>query len=327
MNHSHWQLIPHQQFCCPAPPASTRLRQGWHRLLRLLGLGEEAPPERQDPLPDYRGFDRAPAVAAMDRFFDDWPEPGDGSVWFLLDPPYSGSAAIARDWAHQRGWARLSPPLATELEAADLPGWWRRQGVSGPWLVDDLARYLLRTTGGMGFLRALMVWLLQAKDHGPGLVVCDSWLLGFIDHGLGLAPPRLCRFAPATPGLLRQLGIRGDDRALARLAARARGNVGLALAIQAAEQDSEQSLPEPPANADDLTAFVLHALLLHRGLLPDEVRQVLPGFAGERLACCLLRLEQGGLVQQRQGRWRVRVFAYPAVREFLAARDMCLDSD
>ncbi|PSJ47666.1 hypothetical protein C7H85_02210 [Zobellella endophytica] len=324
---NHWQLIPADDFVCPVPPAVTRFQQGWQRLLRLLGLRSQDPVddgEGAEP-PDYQGFDRAPAVAALTGHLADWIAAGEGGVCFLLDPPFSGTAAIARDWAGRLDWRRLTPPDEAQIRAVDVEAWWRQQQRHGPWLIDDLARYLLRTASGLRFVRALLPRLLHG-ELGQGLLVCDSWTFAFIQRAWPLRPPRVYCFAPAGPALLRQLGIRATDKPLSRLAARARGNPGLALALWACRLDETQALPELPVEADDTTAFVLFSLLLHRGLGGEGLQQVLPVVAPDQLNVQLLRLEQCGIVLRQDGGWRLRVHAYLAVRDFLAARDYLLDA-
>ncbi|AEY02028.1 hypothetical protein GU3_11365 [Oceanimonas sp. GK1] len=318
-----WQLIEAASFESPASPASSRVRRGLRRLGRLLGRGDEADSGFEGGAPTHDNFDRRPAVAALTRWAEDWPDTGPG-VRFLLDPPFSGTAHIARDWAGERRWPRLAPPDEQELATADVAGWWRRQGVHGPWLMDSLARCLLRTPAGLRFLRALLVRLLEG-EFGPGLVVSNSWTHRFIIQAFELVLPHPHCFAPVTPALLGTLGIRGSTRQLTALAADARGNAGVALALWAAEHGDNGGRPELPAEADDTTAFVLYALLLHDGLASGPLQQVLPMLGGARLAACLQRLEYCGQVELRGACWRVRPAAYPAVREFLAGRDHCLD--
>ncbi|WP_107851739.1 hypothetical protein [Oceanimonas marisflavi] len=320
---THWQVIQLSEYRCPDPPASTRLQRVWHRLQRLLGMTETPDMESAAALPDYSEFNRMPAVTALDRYLKGWPGT-QREVRFLLDPPFSATAEIARDWAEWRQWPRLTPPTQEQLNGAQVDAWWAGQGVRGPWLIDDLARYFLRTARGMAFLRILLVQLVQG-GFGSGLVVCNSWTYRFIVQAFELSLPNMHCFAPATPALLRELGIQGDDRQLARLAARSRGNSGVALALWSAEYGHDQALPRMPAGADDTTAFVLYALLLHRGLGEQGLQQVLPMLAPDQLAACLLRLACVGLVQRDGTCWRISPVAYGEVREFLAGRDHCLD--
>ncbi|MCT7655629.1 hypothetical protein MBH78_15035 [Oceanimonas sp. NS1] len=117
-----WQLITLSEFACPAPPASSRLRQGLRRLGRVLGWRQEADGGEHTEVPDFEGFDRDPALEALSAFCQDWPQ-ARPEVRFLLDPPFSGSAAIARDWAERRGWPVLQPPTK--------PNCWRSGWTTG----------------------------------------------------------------------------------------------------------------------------------------------------------------------------------------------------
>ncbi|WP_346351992.1 hypothetical protein N2M06_06605 [Oceanimonas sp. AH20CE76] len=318
----HWRLILLSDFQCPEPPASTRLQRSWHKLQRVFGITDESDTNNGSTLPDYAGFNRTPAVKALDHGLKGWPGQT-REVRFLLDPPFSATADIARDWAEWRQWPCLQPPTITQLVSADVEAWWQSQQVRGPWLIDDISRYFLRTATGMRFLRCLLMQLVQGA-FGTGLVVCNSWTYRFITQGFDPGLSAVYCFAPATPGLLRELGIKGAERQLTRLAARARGNAGVALALWKAELE-QPPLPHIPASMHDNEGFVLYALLLHGGLNEAALQQVLPMLAPEQLAASLLRMLAAGLVAREQTRWHISPVAYGEVREFLAGRDHCLD--
>ena len=72
-------------------------------------------------------------------------------------------------------------------------------------------------------------------------------------------------------------------------------------------------------------AFLLHALLLHRGLEGDVLGALLPIPPG-RLHSYLLRLQALELLSRAGARWQVAPLAYPAVREFLRSRSYLTDS-
>ncbi len=324
---NHWQLIPAEDFHCPLPPTVTRFQHAWRRVLRILRLRdrETAEQDADTELPDYQAFERQPAVRALNEHFSDWVDGAEPGVCFLLDPPFSGSAAIARDWCWQQGRAMLTPPDTAQVLAVAVDEWWQQQQPRGvPWLIDDLARYLLRSADGLRFIRALLPRLLHG-DFGQGLVVCDSWTFAFLGRAWPLGLPRVYCFAPAGPALLRQVGITGTDRQLGQLAGQARGNVGLALALWACRLNEDKPLPELPLEADDGTAFILYSLLLHRGLSGAAMQRVLPVMAPDQLNVQLLRLEQFCIVEREQEHWRLSVYGYPAVRDFLGGRDYLLD--
>ncbi|MFP2767994.1 hypothetical protein [Oceanisphaera sp. KMM 10153] len=324
---NHWQLIPVEDFHCPAAPTVTRFQQGWRRVLRVFGLQDQetATQDADTELPDYQAFERGPAVRALNTHFEDWVDGADQGVCFLLDPPFSGCAAISRDWTWQQGWALLTPPAPAQIRAVALDEWWQQQASRGvPWLIDDLARYLLRSADGLRFIRVLLPRLLHG-DFGQGLVVCDSWTFAFLRHAWPLSLPRVYCFAPAESALLRQNGITGSDRQLSHLAGQARGNVGLALALWACQVNADKRLLELPLEANDDTAFILYSLLLHRGLSGEELQRVLPVMAPDQLNVQLLRLEQFRIVERNKEHWRLDVYGYLAVRDFLGSRGYLLD--
>ena len=324
---NHWRLIPAEQFSCPAPPTVTRFQQGWRRVLRILGLknADDIANDDNIELPDYQDFERAPAVSALNTHFEDWMADGRQEVNFLLDPPFSGTADIARDWTWQQGWALLTPPDRSQLRAVAVEEWWQQQQPHGvPWLIDDLARYLLRSADGLRFIRVLLPRLLHG-DFGQGLVVCDSWTFAFLRRAWPLSLPRVYCFSPAESDLLRQVGIKGSELQLGRLAGQARGNVGMALALWSCRLNEERQLPSLPLEVDEGTAFILYTLLLHRGLSGEELQQVLPVMAPDELNVQLLRLEQFCVVERNKAHWRLSVYGYLAVRDFLGGRDYLLD--
>ncbi|MFU2487378.1 hypothetical protein [Thauera sp. WH-1] len=83
--------------------------------------------------------------------------------------------------------------------------------------------------------------------------------------------------------------------------------------------------PTLPAESGEDVAFLLHALLLHRGLEGDVLGALLPIPPG-RLHSHLLRLQALELLSRAGARWQVAPLAYPAVREFLRSRSYLTDS-
>jgi hypothetical protein len=130
-----------------------------------------------------------------------------------------------------------------------------------------------------------------------------------------------------------------------KLAAHYRGNV--ALAWQAWERrlrsapekeeisaaDNEQSSiwisgdfqePKLPESDAEVTALLLHALLMHNGLPQDLLPLLLP-FAWHRLASRLYELAKQGVLYDDGHRWQVAGAALIPVRNFLSERDYQLD--
>lgn len=195
---------------------------------------------------------------------------------------------------------------------------------------------------------------LQAFD-GPAL---SDYFLGAEGSADARAQTRFMsarsgqRLRPDRPGIRTQTcdpdaKTRECPLELRQLAARCRGNPGLAwhhwraqlcaqadrdreanYSVEAGARRPEQDVvwvgpePEPPslsADTDEEVAFVLHALLLHRGLTTELLALVLP-VAPARVASRLLRLQAQGLLVRSGACWQVAPLAYPAVRAFLCER-------
>lgn len=80
-----------------------------------------------------------------------------------------------------------------------------------------------------------------------------------------------------------------------------------------------------PPEAGEEVAFVLHALLLHRGLSAEVLALLLP-FSRAGVISQLLRLQARGVLLREGECWQVAPLAYPAVREFLHARAYLTDA-
>ncbi|KUK50229.1 MAG: Uncharacterized protein XD76_1576 [candidate division TA06 bacterium 32_111] len=324
---NHWQVIAANDFKRPFAPTVTRVQQRWQRFLRLFGIRENEPEEENNDdveMPDTMEFDRKPAVDALNHHFEEWIGGKETVVSFLIDPPFSGTDDIARDWAKQQKWKLITPPDILEIRAVDIDDWWKKQTVKNRWLIDDLTRYLLRTTDGLSFIRTLLPQMLNG-EFGQGLVVCDSWMFAFIQRIWPFRFSRVYCFAAAGPELLQQVGIHATEYSLRKLAARVRGNVGVALAVWPIEQDKDRKLPELPGEANDVTAFVLYSILLHRGLSGNLLHEVLPMVPSDDLNLQLLQLEQYGILRCNESQWQINIDAYLAVRDFLSGRDFRLD--
>ena len=137
---------------------------------------------------------------------------------------------------------------------------------------------------------------------------------------------------------------------IAQLAAHCRGNAGLAASLWrrrlcAAPEGGEaaaaatagdtptevvyvaENIPEvrPAAHCGEEDVLLLHALLLHNGLAEPLLTDLLP-LPASRTAAGLRRLQQAGLAERYDGRWRVAAPAYVPVRDLLASRDYLCDA-
>ncbi|WP_404409451.1 hypothetical protein LG272_02575 [Pseudidiomarina marina] len=322
---NNWRIIRLAEFKRPDAPASTRVQQLFQHIRNLFPRVEErSDDEEQSDFPGYREFDLKPGADALDVAFDEWREDGDSGIKFLISPPFSGTANIVREWAVRHQWPSLTAPQEEQFCGIDVESWWREQSAK-QWIIDDFAKYWQRRTDGLTFIRALLPKLLRG-ELGQGLVVCDSWSFAFLQRAWPVNLPNVYCFAAADEVLLRQVGIQAEDKKLKSLAARAFGNVGLALALWAVEQDSEHQLPSMPPDCRDETAFVLYTLLLHRGLAGESLQRLLPIITADQLDVQLLQLQQAKLISYEDNEWYVTVYGYLAVRDFLRSRGFFVDA-
>ncbi|MEA3375373.1 MAG: hypothetical protein U9R72_04145 [Chloroflexota bacterium] len=83
--------------------------------------------------------------------------------------------------------------------------------------------------------------------------------------------------------------------------------------------------PTLPSGAGWETAVVLHALLLHRGLVTEMLPRLLP-MTTTRIREILNALRVAGLVSRDGELWQVTATGYPAVREFLQRNGYLTDA-
>ncbi|MDT7525990.1 hypothetical protein NOG12_07880 [Pseudidiomarina sp. GXY010] len=322
---NHWQIIKLAEFERPSAPASTRIEQLVQHLRNLFPSSEQGTEESEaKDFPGYRDFDLAPAADALDEAWQEWLASDGTGVKFLVSPPFSGTAAISRAWAERHQLPVLQAPEAELFAGVDIEAWWQPQAAP-VWVIDHLADYWQRQTNGLAFIRALLPKLMRG-ELGKGIVVCDSWSFAFLQRAWPVHLPQVYCFSAATEALLQQVGIQAPSKQLRALAARAMGNVGLALALWAVTQDDAKDLPAMPADCGDASAFVLYALLLHNGLSGAALQSVLPTLAADQLDVQLLQLQQADLVECNQGKWEVTVYGYLAAHDFLNSRGYFMDS-
>lgn len=322
---NHWRVIRLAEFERPDAPASTRVQQLFQHIRNLFPQSDEAADdEEQADFPGYREFDLKAGADALEDALGEWRAEGDAGIKFLISPPFSGTATIAREWAQRHHWNKLTAPAEAQLSGVDIDAWWQDQATE-QWLIDDLANYWQRRTDGMAFVRTLLPKLMRG-ELGQGLVVCDSWSFAFLQRAWPVHLPNVYCFAAANEALLRQVGIQADEKKLKALAARALGNVGLALALWAVEQNDDHDLPSMPPDCGDETAFVLYSLLLHRSLSGAALQRLLPTIAAAQLDVQLLQLQQARLISYNEEQWQVTVYGYLAVRDFLKSRGFYVDA-
>lgn len=144
-----------------------------------------------------------------------------------------------------------------------------------------------------------------------------------------------------------------ESAAVVQLAVRARGNVGLALRywrdVLRSEPESDESKesdadagetsenegptvwvaalpasPVPPDDGTDNIAFILHTLLLHRGLPEELLPQLLP-MSHSHIMAAFLRLQRLGIVEDNNQFWYVSPLAYVGACTYLRERNYLID--
>jgi hypothetical protein len=87
---------------------------------------------------------------------------------------------------------------------------------------------------------------------------------------------------------------------------------------------SQVDLPSLPSASDHCHLFLLHSLLLHRGLPTDILVQLSP-FSPAEVIRSLHHLRSAGLLEQTEELWRVTALGYPAVRQELKSEGYLVD--
>lgn len=334
---------------------------------------------RYAPVPGW-GSRSAGLGAALDEVR------ADAAVKVVVAPPFSGLVEPLELLAKNRGWRIIEPPRDLLMSPRDAASWWQEQSAETPWVIPNLARFWLRHRSGLALVREVLT-RVACNDQGEGVIGCSSWCwefwvrympeLAISPHTLApLDGELLARWFAALPQgrLAHPLSVRmahnghwallpegadddSDKRSsfLKDLAAKARGNSGVALAIwrvalQARpEQESEDEAPEgktettaletcdcwvlpleqirlpamPGSSTKKLTQ-ILHSMLLHTRL--SEQRLALTtGLSEYDVGVCLSTLKRAELVVRNDAGWSVTVLGYPAIRQHLQSDGYPMD--
>ena len=254
-------------------------------------------------------------------------------------------------------------------------------------VIPHLEHWYLRHQDGLSVVRSLVQRLNQ--NGRRVLVGCDSWAWAFLQHAIGVQdrlgapmtlasfdPTRLdawfrstldtseCEFRQSSDGepVFPELDNtdntektdterprREKSMVIRSLAATARGNPGVALALWRASlrtRDTGQepdppaqtsrpvlwvvspaqfALPELPVDTDRVDRFVLHSVLLHGGLSLSSLVTLLP-FSCEQVQRSVNLMRRVGMIEEQRGRLRVTLTAYPLVRQDLLSGGLLTDS-
>lgn len=301
--------------------------------------------------------------------------------------PGCNISGILQRLAQQRGLSVLAPPPpesllnSTGLNASDRQS--PSESADAILVIPNLERWFLRHENGLTALRALIEQLASGGQRA--LIGCDSWAWSFLQRAVGiegllgqpqsLAPFDACRLdlwfrsslklqtfefrerdgnQEVFPDLAPADDETGDapkrerSALMTSLAARARGNLGVALAVwreclRTREKDDDReappagsrvlwvvspdelSLPEIPANADRMHRFLLHSILVHGGLPLSAIYGLMP-FSREDVRGRIGELQNAGVIEQRDERLQVSLAAYPAVRRDLHGEGFLTDA-
>src|SRR5690554_3806893 len=146
---NHWQLTRLSEFERPAAPASTRLQQLVQHIRNLFPKSDEVTDDDlTNDFPGYRDFKVEPGASAIDAAWQEWLQSDETGVRFLISPPFSGTAAVTREWAKRHQWPTLQAPLEEQLGGVAIDDWWQPQA-SENWIIDNLADYWQRRTDGL----------------------------------------------------------------------------------------------------------------------------------------------------------------------------------
>lgn len=277
-------------------------------------------------------------LGADQRWLDDL-APGNGRPWVLPE--------LERCFLrHANGLDLLRGFLARALSGALGPGLigcdsWALAFIERVSPLPGTATLTLQAFDGLALTRSLMqaergqVRFLSARSGEP--LMPDG--AGDDRHATEIACPELRQLAAhcrGNPGLAwhywRQRLRAAPEREQPAQAGDARrgvpereGGQRLAAADDVVWVAPGIETPTLPAESGEDVAFLLHALLLHRGLDGDVLGALLPIPQG-RLHSHLLRLQALDLLIREGARWQVAPLAYPTVREFLRSRSYLTDS-
>ncbi len=350
-----WRLVPLADATPPAPTTEARARRWWRDVLArwrgaIVDVDDPTPSEDHLEALDAARLERLvpkPPHDAQRAALAAWREarphglvlrPDDGGWDAALDDSGDGGPRVVRPPVGAVSYRALPDDVLDVLAGDDdvhlarLEGWW------------------VRHHDGLDALRDLFARL--GDRHGPWSADVAPWAWAWMRRTLpearGLpapsrpAPldgPALQEWLGADPALrVRGSGEAPGERTFRALAARARGEAGVAAAVWTAamrdgrertDEDGDDDAPDEdlhvwlrdPADVelpsaaslprDD--ALLLHAVLLH-GRAPAEVVAAAVALGAAEVAVALRVLRTQGLLERGDdGRYRVAPAALPSI--------------
>ena len=268
----------------------------------------------------------------------------------LIVYPPGNDAAFIREWAEGRSLRIMNAPTR-EQGFGPLSKAMLGEAESGTVVIPELQHWFLREVGSLEAVRDLLVrvcgsdnrvvlgcdswawqFLIKAVDAHhllPEAAVVQSfsvdrlekWMLGMV-HDAGI--DKSVRFRSARDGSdifdanseyftelrLESLGIPWVAWTIWRSSLFTTEKRGLSDAIWVRHPVT----PDPPDTDERESLLILHALLIHGGLHPQDLRTVLPIVGNVTVLAMLQRI---GLVEMRGERLQVTAKAYPTVKSAL----------
>ena len=324
------------------------------------------------------------ATQLANELGDDWFENRQSArlIHAFVAAPGVGIAETLQKLAQQRRLSVLTAPLPDSMFETSRSDTATRNAVdessSEILVIPHLERWYLRHEDGLAMVRNLLERLRTLRKRV--LLGCDSWGWAFLQQAIGiedmlgepqtLAPfdaKRLDRwfrssfcfqrheFRHSGTGELVFPDIPNAEEletstAIASLAAKARGNPGVALALWRAclrtcDAAGDESAPPvsaaesviwvvklddlaPPklnVDVDRLHRFVLHSILLHGGLSQSSLYTILP-FSPDDIQRRVSALQRANVLDEQDERLRVTLTAYPLVRRDLQNEGLLTDA-
>ena len=325
-----WQWVTVNEFERPAVPTVITVKKWWQNFTHWLSPKSEN--DEQDEHENTFELKLDEAIKELDSVFSDWlNDKDDNSLRWVIAPPHSGVAEAIQHWAQQNNMSTMKlPDRNTLCQPSDPPS--PKFTKTKVWLMPQLAHTFLRQTNGLRWTREFFAEALSG-EAGKGLIVCDSWAWAFLEKVWPVPVSELWTLQGLDDQALEKIGLARGEGRLRALAALSRGNPGIAAAYSDRyhrNSDKTFELPQLPQVAEDATAFVCYALLVHHGLTSSQLAQVLPIVSASQLQIQLQILQQQSLISKqdtasKDSLWYITARGYPVVRDFLASRGFWLD--
>ena len=339
------------------------------------------------PDPDWNQAAIQLARALGDAWFEQ-PEPA-RPIRCFIGAPGVNIATVLQSLVQQRRLCELSAPSHELLLDASRSNSSLLQALNEAadhvLVIPQLERWYLRHEEGLSVIRDLIESLIRMRRRV--LIGCGSWAWAFLQQAIGiedelggpqtLAPldaQRLDAWFRATFDLntyeFRQSGSEkpvfaelaaADEekikqkqaetsKLMSSLAAKSRGNPGVALALWRAclrtrdtdskrpailastattvlwvVSPSELQAPQLDIDVDRVHRFVLHWILLHGGLSLALLIRLLP-FSADQIRRRVNTLREAGVLEEQDERLQVALTAYPLVRRDLESEGFLTDA-